>query len=48
MSDLHLIFDVIVARLAWMAAEELIVKPWLKRKYERLDKALGDKLPDIS
>ena len=47
MTDLHLIADVMLARLAWMAAEELIVKPWLKRRYDGIDKALGDKLPDI-
>lgn len=48
MSDLRLIADIMLARLAWIAAEELIVKPWLKRRYEGLDKALGDKLPDIT
>jgi hypothetical protein len=48
MTDLRLIADIMLARLAWIAAEELIVKPWLKRKYDRLDHALGDKLPDIS
>jgi hypothetical protein len=48
MTDLRLIADIMLARLAWIAAEELIVKPWLKRKYDRLDQALGDKLPDIS
>jgi hypothetical protein len=48
MSDLRLIADILLARLAWIAGEELIVKPWLRRKYERLDQALGDKLPDIS
>jgi hypothetical protein len=47
MSDLRLIADILLARLAWIAGEELIVKPWLKRKYERLDQALGDKLPNI-
>ena len=47
MSDLRLIADILLARLAWIAGEELIVKPWLKRKYERLDQALGAKLPNI-
>lgn len=47
MTDLRIILDIIMARLAWIAAEELVVKPWLKRRYEGLDKALGDKLPDI-
>jgi hypothetical protein len=47
MSDLRLIADILLARLAWIAGEELIVKPWLRRKYERLDQALGDKLPNI-
>lgn len=47
MSDLRLIADIILARLAWIAAEELVVKPWMKRRYAGLDKALGDKLPDI-
>jgi hypothetical protein len=48
MSDLRLIADILLARLAWIAGEELIVKPWLRRRYAGVDKALGDKLPDIS
>jgi hypothetical protein len=47
MSDLKLIADILLARLAWIAAEELIVKPWLRRRYAGLDKATGDKLPDL-
>jgi hypothetical protein len=47
MSDLRLVLDLLLARLAWLAGEELIVKPFLRRKYDRLDEALGDRLPDI-
>ncbi len=47
MSDLRLVLDLLLARLAWLAGEELIVKPFLRRKYDRLDQALGDRLPDI-
>jgi hypothetical protein len=47
MSDLRLILDLLLARLLWLAGEELIVKPFLRRKYERLDQALGDRLPDL-
>jgi hypothetical protein len=47
MNDLRLIFDLLLARLAWLAGEELIVKPFLRRKYNRLDQALGDRLPDL-
>jgi len=47
MSDLRLVLDLLLARLAWLAAEELVVKPFLRRKYERLDHALDDRLPNI-
>jgi hypothetical protein len=47
MSDLRLVVDLLVARLLWLTGEELILKPFLRRKYERLDQALGDRLPDI-
>jgi hypothetical protein len=47
MSDLRLIGDILLARLAWIAAEELLVKPWMRRRYQQVDQALGDKLPDI-
>jgi len=46
MNDLHIILDLLVARLLWMVVTELIVKPFLFRQYDRLDKALGDRLPD--
>ena len=45
MSDLRLIFDLILARLAWLAGEELLVKPMLRRFYHRADQALDD--PDL-
>jgi hypothetical protein len=47
MSDLRLVLDLLLARLAWLAGEELVVKPFLRRKYERLDQALKDRLPDL-
>jgi hypothetical protein len=46
-SDLRLIADLLLARLAWVAADELVIKPFLRRKYNRLDQALGDRLPDL-
>jgi hypothetical protein len=47
MSDLRVVADLLLARLAWLAAEELVVKPFLRRKYERLDEATGGRLPDL-
>ena len=47
MNDLHIILDLLVARLLWMVVTELIVKPFLFRQYDSLDKALGDRLPDL-
>jgi hypothetical protein len=47
MSDLRLVADLLLARLAWLAGEELIVKPFLRRRYQRLDEALKDRLPDL-
>lgn len=47
MSDLRLVLDLLLARLAWMAGEELILKPFLRRRYQRLDEALDDRLPDL-
>jgi hypothetical protein len=47
MSDLRLVLDLLLARLAWLAGEELVVKPFLRRRYQRLDEALNDRLPDL-
>jgi hypothetical protein len=50
MTDLHLTTDAIAAFLMWLtttAMVELIVKPFLHRKYQRLDRALNDRLPDL-
>lgn len=47
MSDLRLVLDLLLARLAWLAAEELVVKPFLRRRYQRVDAALNDRLPDL-
>jgi hypothetical protein len=50
MSDLHPAADAIAAFLMWIATTamvELVIKPFLHRKYARLDRALGDRLPDL-
>jgi hypothetical protein len=50
MSDLHLTTDAIAAFLMWLtttAMVELVIKPFLHRKYARLDRALKDRLPDL-
>lgn len=47
MSDLHLMADVLLVRLVWLAAAELIVKPVLHQLYRRADAAAGDRLPDL-
>jgi hypothetical protein len=50
MTDLHLTADAIAAFLMWIATTamvELVIKPFLRRKYQRLDRALGDRLPDL-
>jgi|LakMenE01Jun11ns_1017448.scaffolds.fasta_scaffold9677996_2 hypothetical protein len=47
MSDLRLVLDLLLARLAWLAGEELVVKPFLRRKYNRLDQSLNDRPPDL-
>jgi hypothetical protein len=46
-TDLHIVGDLLVARLLWTAITELAFKPFLFRKYNRLDAALGDRLPDL-
>jgi len=46
-SDLQIIGDLLLARLLWLAAAELIFKPAFARGYQRVDKALGDRLPDL-
>jgi hypothetical protein len=46
-ADLHIIGDLLVARLLWTAATELVFKPLVFWKYHRLDAALGDRLPDL-
>jgi hypothetical protein len=46
-TDLHIIGDLLVARLLWTAATELVFKPILVWKYNRIDQALGDRLPDL-
>jgi len=48
--SIHFTADAIAAGLMWLATTavvELIVKPFLRRKYDRLDRALGDRLPDL-
>jgi hypothetical protein len=50
MTDLHLTADAIAAFLMWLtttAMVELVIKPFLHRKYARLDRALNDRLPDL-
>jgi hypothetical protein len=47
MKDLHLVVDFLAARLLWLAAAELIVKPFLFRKYNWLDAKVNDSLPDL-
>lgn len=50
-ADLHLSLDVaigfLLARVAWVAATELLIKPVLLRLYRRADAALNDRLPDL-
>lgn len=46
-SDFRLIADLLLARLAWLAVAELIFKPVFARGYQRVDKALNDRLPDL-
>ena len=45
--DLRLILDLLLARLVWLAAAELVFKPMFTRLYRRADQALGDRLPDL-
>jgi hypothetical protein len=45
--DLRLILDLLLARLVWLAAAELVFKPLFTRLYRRADQALGDRLPDL-
>jgi hypothetical protein len=50
MNTLHPVADLLLGLGAWLlttAIAELIVKPFLQRKYQRLDRALGDRLPDL-
>lgn len=51
MADLRLSLDValglLLARVAWVAATELLIKPVLLRLYRRADSALSDRLPDL-
>ena len=51
MSDIRLIGDLLLARLVWvagLAVTELLIKPFLIRKYNRLDAKLNDVLPNLS
>ena len=49
--DLRLALDVaagwLIARLVWLAAQELVIKPVMFRLYEKIDTLLGDRLPPI-
>lgn len=51
MADLRLSLDValglLLARVAWVALTELLIKPVLLRLYRRADTALNDRLPDL-
>jgi hypothetical protein len=46
-SDARVIADLLLARLAWLAAAELIVRPLLRLVYRRADAATGGRLPDL-
>lgn len=46
-ADLHIVGDLLVARLLWLARAELIAKPLLRLAYHHTDAALGDRLPDL-
>jgi len=46
-ADLHMVGDLLVARLLWTAATELVFKPLSIWKYNRLNAALGDRLPNL-
>jgi hypothetical protein len=46
-ADLHIVGDLLAARLLWTAITELVYKPLVIWKYNRLDAALGDHLPDL-
>lgn len=50
-ADIHLALDVaagwLIGRVAWVAVQELFVKPVLFRGYEAVDRWLGDRLPPI-
>lgn len=47
MTDLHIIGDLLAARLVWLILAELIVRPLLRMVYRRADAALDDRLPDL-
>jgi hypothetical protein len=47
MNDLHLIADLLLAKLAWTAVVELLFKPVLFRLYAHADQTTGDRLPDL-
>jgi len=50
MNDLHITADAIVSLLMFLATTaivELAIKPFFRWKYRRIDKALGDRLPDL-
>lgn len=47
MTDLHIVDDLLVARLLWMALADLVVRPLLRMVYRRTDAALDDRLPDL-
>jgi hypothetical protein len=46
-ADLHIVGDLLAARLLWLALAELIAKPLLRLAYHRTDAALGDRLPNL-
>lgn len=51
MTDLHLSLDVaiglVLARAAWVAVAELLIKPVVRAIYRRADAAAGGHLPDL-
>ena len=50
-ADLHIVGDLLVARLLWLAVAELAFKPLFRlagrRGWHTLDRLLGDRLPDL-